>query len=86
MYLSWNVFFKWHSCMFPMVFCSNSVQKYHFSKMQFMCDRRTDGHTLLKRWENAQKGWFSLSLSLSLSLPFSVSPFLCLSLSFAMRL
>ena len=33
---------KWHSYIFPMVFCSNSFQKYHFSRMQFVCDGRTD--------------------------------------------
>ena len=31
---------KWHSYIFPIVFCSNSFQKYHFSKMQFVCDGR----------------------------------------------
>ena len=34
--------FKWHSFMFPMLFCSNSV---HFSEIQLVCNGRTDGPT-----------------------------------------
>ena len=34
---------KWHSFMFPMLFCSNSA---HFSENQLVCDLRTDGRTV----------------------------------------
>ena len=34
--------FKWHTFLFLMLFCSNSA---HFSEIQLVCDRRTDGRT-----------------------------------------
>ena len=44
--------FKWHSFMFPMLFCLNSA---HFLQIQLVCEGRTDGHALLLRCENASK-------------------------------
>ena len=34
--------FYWHSFLFPLLFCSNSAQKYYFSEIPLVCDGRTD--------------------------------------------
>ena len=52
--LVFESFIKWHNFMCPMFFCSNSAQKYHFSEIQLVCDRRTDGQMdrQMYRWMN----------------------------------
>ena len=47
--------FKWLYFMFLMQFCSNLAQKSHFSEIRPMCDRPTDGPTLLSTYEDATK-------------------------------
>ena len=37
-----ELFFKWHSFMSLMLFCSKSA---HFSEIQLVCDGQTDGRT-----------------------------------------
>ena len=40
--LVYELSFKWHSFMFPMLFCSISA---HFPEIQLVCDRQTDERT-----------------------------------------